>query len=243
MEMIQSTRRYNQLNLQENSSILLRKSRSIQWKILHGIISMFGGIFLTGGSSMYFSYLIKRYSIALSLGGWFLSIGSFCLLLTDLQEYFSFRSSKDRNVETLAMNDQFEDSECLVIFPLEKRNERWKCLSSAFGSAFYLIGSILLIPFFHPYITTGNWLIIIGSILIFISSLWKIFPNGFHSKDRLGLITNIFIGLGGLFYLFGIIILMCGLNGNISASLCVMGGCSFILASLFLQYRYFITRH
>lgn len=247
--MIESTRRYDQLNLDENSpskdpSIFVRKSRSIRWKIIHGIISMFGGIFLTGGSSMYFSVLIHRYSIAASLGGWLLTMGSFCLLLGDLQEYFTYSNhclslSKNENISILSINDQFDDSECIVIVENERRSDRWNCLLSALGSGCYLIGSMLLIPFFHRYVIMGNWLIIIGSILIFISSLWKIFSL----KNRILLLTNILIGLGGLFYLFGIVFLLFKLDENLSASICVLGGSSFLISSLFLQYNYFLQRH
>ena len=221
------TTRYNPLNLPENQqgnlSIISRESRpSIQWKISHGLNTMFGGIFLTGGSSMYFSEIIQRSSIVPSLGGWFLSLGSFFLLVADFQEYFYHYSKR-----------------YVVEFRLKRTTEQWKSLSSACGSAFYVLGSILLIPYFDQYVNVGNWLIIVGSLMIFFSSIWKI--------DRENFVVNLFVGLGGLFYFLGIIYILSGfkmdnLGMNISAALCVTGGSCFFLASLFLHYEYFFSK-
>lgn len=218
----------------------MQTTRYNRLKLSHEISTMFGGIFLAAGSSMYFSSIIKQYSIAATAGGWFLSIGSLFLLLADLQEFILYRPSNcSSKICTMSIHDEFEESNSLVVLQLEQTNEHWKCLFSAFGSAFYVIGSVLLIPHFHRYITIGNWLIIIGSLVIMLSSIWKIFP-----KLRSDLLLNLSNGFGGLFYFLGILYILCvsPINDhrmNISATLCVIGGSCFFLSSFFLHYRYF----
>ena len=226
---------------------LLNRSPSLTWKIFHGTQFMLGGLGLICGSSMYFIEIVKHYPISLTAGGWLLSIGSFFLLLSDVQEWWynrinhsqqSYSSIKDR---------------------LKRRNIEINSFLSACGSALYVVGSILLIPTFEKHVIIGNWLIIIGSTSIFLSSIWKICRNGQINvtnpydhqfrlenlqNDLCNLMIDVLVAFGSLFYFFGVIILLVvvdknNFHMNLSASLCVSGGISFFIASLFLQYRYY----
>lgn len=242
---------------------LLIRSQSFIWKICHGTNYMLGGLFLIAGSCLCFPLMIRRYSIALTASGLFFSIGSFFLLFADLQEWWYNRigcccDEKYRNVYTKSKNNSFQ---CI---DSSKRNrlQRIKIGINSFigvcGSAFYLVGSILLIPIFDQYTVIGIYFIMIGSTIIFLSSIWKInrtvhintmdlYDNSFRLKnlfnDILTLIIDILSGFGGIFYFIGVMLclpdfIINDFRMNLSAFLCVCGGTCFFLASIFLHYRY-----
>src|SRR5438045_3261648 len=88
MQSPERTHQYSKVNLEDNSANQFNKSPSLIWKIFHGTQAMLGGLFLIAASCMYFAEIIRRYSMALTVGGCFFSIGSFFLLLADLQEWW-----------------------------------------------------------------------------------------------------------------------------------------------------------
>jgi hypothetical protein len=253
MQSTKSTIQYSQLNLETNPDvrdilIVLKKSPSLKWKIFHGIHTMLGGIFLIAGSSMYFAEIIRHYSMALTAGGCFFTIGSFFLLLADLQEWWYNRygccsSQRYRDVYEVSLDNQFQDSNSSIVDRSKRTATELNSFIAACGSACYVVGSALLIPIFEKYVTLGNWLILVGSVLIFLSSIWKIYRTENIFNDISSLIVNIFVGLGGVFYFLSIIYIlgftMNDFGMNLSATFCVTGGTSFLFASFFLQFRYY----
>jgi len=193
---------------------------SSTWKLIHGLNLMLGGLCLVGGSAMYFPKLIEIYDLAHSTGGWLLSIGSSFLLIGDIQEWIN------NNRKYRLVSEQHQSRCSMEIISL----------FSACGSANYVLGSILLIPNFDKYVLYGNYLILIGSTIIFISSIIKINRN--HSM------VDLFSCFGALGYFSGVTLLIPyfvinSFRLNLSASLCVFGGFCFFISSLFLQYSYF----
>ncbi|CAF1345813.1 unnamed protein product [Adineta ricciae] len=206
---------------------------------------MLGGLFLIGASCMYFAKVMQHFSLALTVGGWLFTIGSSFLLLADLQQWWYDRkvsdSMKPRTVDRLTVAHSFITS----------------C-----GSACYVTGSVLLIPYFEKHTHIGNRLIMIGSVVIFLSACWKICHNGrrnhtnpygysFHCTNLINNLSsfcfNICNGLGGVFYFLGVYFAPSEYSANefqtnISAIFCVTGGTFFFLASLFLQYQYYSTQ-
>ncbi|CAF1265199.1 unnamed protein product [Adineta steineri] len=243
-----------------NNNNNLEQSPSLKWKIFHGIYSMLGGICLICGSCMYFADVIRYSSMALTAGGWFLTAGSFFLLLADFQQWWYDRINccLDKKSQNL-----LQHSNSIKLNRLKNRKNAINSFLAACGSACYVIGSILLIPDFEKYANVGNKLIMIGSIIIFVSAIWKIYRNGsinikdpsdrhFHLiniiNDIPTLCTDICIGLGGAFYFFGVFFSPPNYDTNdfdinISAALCVTGGGFFFLASLFLQFQYYCKHH
>ena len=229
----------------------LNQSQSLKWRIFHGTHSMLGGLFLTSGSSMYFVEIVKRFPIALYAGGWLLTIGSFFLLLADLQEWWYHRITFNKKV--------FQHSRSSISDRLKKIENQSNLFIAACGSAFYVIGSFLLIPTFEEYVILGSWLVIIGSTIIFLSASWKISRTGHLNvsdpydqrfrfahilNDWSALSINVLVGFGGAFYFIGVLLSLPKFSVNdfrinLSSSLCVLGGSSFFLASIFLQYRYY----
>lgn len=229
---------------------------------------MLGGLFLIAGSCMYFAEITRLYPIAPTAGGWFFSIGSFFLLLADLQEWWYNRidcccfDRKYRNEYERSENNRFKYTHSSIRNRLERTNLGINSFMAACGSAFYLVGSILLIPTFEKYAILGNWLIMIGSTIIFLSSIWKIcraahknamdpYDSSFHIENILNdisaLIIDALAAFGGVFYFLGVMLLlpsfiMNDFRMNLSAALCVAGGASFFLASIFLHYRYHLKK-
>ncbi len=217
------------------------------------------------GSCMYFTVIIRHYAIASTAGGWLLSIGSFFLLLADLQEWWYNRidccfDRKYRDLYEIFYKNRFQHScSSIVVGRLERTNIGTNSFMAACGSALYLAGSILLIPTFEKYVVLGDWLIIVGSTIIFLSAIWKIYRAGhtnvadpydyrFHLENILNDIsalgTDVFVAFGGVFYFLGAILSLPSFNTNdfrmnLSAAFCVAGGTSFFLASIFLQSRYY----
>ncbi len=225
---------------------------------------MLGGLCLIAGSCMYFTIIIRHYAMASTAGGWLLSIGSFFLLLTDLQEWWHNRigccfDRKYRDVYEIFHKNRFQHSRSSIVVRLERTNIGTNSFMAACGSALYLAGSILLIPTFEKYVVLGDWLIIVGSTIIFLSAIWKIYRAGhinvadpYDHRFRLGNILNdisalsidVFVAFGGAFYFLGVILSLPNFNTNdfhmnLSAAFCVAGGTSFFLASIFLQYHYY----
>jgi hypothetical protein len=229
----------------------VNRSPSLKWRIFHGTHSMLGGLFLTSGSSMYFAELIRRYPIALTFGGWLLTIGSFFLLLADLQEWWY-----NRRISNTSLRQHLHSS---ISNRLKRVEIRTNFFVAACGSALYVVGSFLLVPTFEKYVILGDWLIIAGSTIIFLSASWKICRAGHINvidpydhrfllenitNDMSALIIDVFIGLGGIFYFLGVLLSLPKFSVddfsiNISAGLCVFGGISFFLASIFLQFQYY----
>ncbi len=242
--------------------------QSLIWKIFHGTHSMLGGLCLMGGSCMYFSEIVRRYSVSLTIGGWLFTMGSFFLLLADLQQWWYNRigccfDEKYRDVYELSNKNLFQQVRSLKLGQLGRTEIGIHSFVTACGSACYLAGSVLLIPTFEKYAVLGNWLIIAGSIIIFLCASWKIYRTGYinvaNPYDHQFRLSNIFndtstlsidvcVGFGGVFYFFGVILSVSIMNmtdsaTNISAALCVVGGTFFFLASIFLQYRYYCRHH
>jgi hypothetical protein len=215
---------------------------------------MLGGLLLTIGSSMYFAELTRRYPIALITGGWLLTIGSFFLLLANLQEWWYNRKTSNKNL--------FQHSRSSISGRLKRVEIQTNLIMAACGSALYVVGSFLLIPTFEKYVILGDWLIIIGSTIICLSASKKICRTGRINvldsydqrllvanliNDMSTLIINIFVGLGSVFFSFGVLLSLPKFSVNdfrinISAVLCMFGGISFFLASIFLQYSYYCKK-
>jgi len=127
---------------------------------------------------------------------------------------------------------------------------------SAIGSMLYLLGSICFIPQTNE-IVLGENLFIFGSLIIFLSQLWKCLRTMFCcgteckfnwenvSKDYPGFFVDAFAGLGGLSYAVGTYYFKNALTGDDmidAVNLFVIGGLSFFISGLSMQYRYFFHK-
>jgi hypothetical protein len=248
---------------------ILSRPHSLIWRIFHGTHTMLGGICLIAGSCMYFTEIMRHYSMALDGGGWLFTIGSFFLLLADLQEWWYYRvgcgfDRKYQDAYEMSSKTLFQHSPSSLIDRLKRAEVGTNFFATVCGSALYLAGSILLIPTFEKYVVLGDWLIIIGSAMIFLSATWKIYrashtnvtdPHNHRFRlanllnDKITLGIDVSVGLGGVFFFFGVILSLPSLSKddsiiiNTSAALCVVGGILFFIASLLLQFRYYCTHH
>jgi len=246
---------------------VLERPQSFVWRLFHGIHYMIGGLTFVTGSCMYFPAVSNKYSPALTAGGWLFTVGSFFFLLADLQEWWYYRigCAFDRryrpSLESQA-NTLFRHPSNSFAGRYERAEVGINFFASACGSALYLAGSILFIPFFDKELVAGEWLFIVGSTFIYLSQAWKVYRAGctnpsdrFDQKFRLANYANDypalgvdgFAGLGGVFYFIGTIFFLPQLNKTDadavrSAILFVCGGTCFTLSGFFLQYRHHLAR-
>lgn len=217
---------------------------SVQWRVWHGMNYMIGGITFLLGSYMYYpsvNLTIDGYWI----GAWLFTVGSFCFLLADLTEWNHFKK------DCLPLNNKegFKTK-----FLAAELGLNFFC--SATGSFIYLLGSIFFIPNLNM-LTAGEYLFIYGSIVIFLSQLWKCLRTALCGDDDewkfrrtnilddlSGFNVDIHAGLGGLCYAIGTYLFknMQDDNDQITATNWFMaGGFFFTLSGIFMQYRYFFA--
>ena len=249
-------------------SSVLQRPHSLVWRIIHGIHFLMGGVTFIIGSSMYLPHVYQNNSRALTVGGWFFTVGSFCFLVADLQEWWYYRLGCIFDGRYRPTLDYY--SKILYVLPsntilgrYERAEAGINAVVSIGGSALYLAGSILFIPDLEKELVLGEWFFIIGSAFIFVSQAWKVYRSGcrnisdrlnrqFHFanvfRDPLVLGIDFFGGLGGVFYFVGTILFLPDLNttdadGLRAAILFLCGGASFTLAGILLQYHYYCARH
>ena len=130
---------------------------------------------------------------------------------------------------------------------------------SAVGSLLYLIGSIYFIPRFNM-IVTGTVVFIFGSLVIFLSQMWKLYRAGcvnetnmrdtrfsfYNFVDMPGVGVDLGAGLGGLSYMIGSIYFLPSIDVSDAittraAIWFILGGFCFSVSGFFLFYRYFYT--
>lgn len=245
---------------------VLTRPRSTIFLFIHGIHYNMGGLCFIPASCVYFSEIFNQYEFAASVGGYFFSIGSFFLLIADLQEWWYFRIGC---LFDCKYRDALEfDDTCLYKSGYEKMSIRWNraklglnFFASACGSGLYLSGSILFIPGFEAYVLLGQLLIMAGSSVIFFSQVAKLYRLGCTSPaDRFNdrfYVSNLFnsiailafetfTALGAVSFFVGTILFQPYFNVNnvandIASATYLCGGISFTLSGLFLLYHRFCS--
>ncbi|UJR20108.1 hypothetical protein I4U23_023242 [Adineta vaga] len=94
--------------------------------------------------------------MAFIVGGWCFTFGSFFLLLADLQQWWHDRkgccsTKTDRDDYELPEKNRSSYSQSLEVRRLKKAENGIHSFITACGSACYVVGSALLIPFFEKY--------------------------------------------------------------------------------------------
>ncbi|CAF1231849.1 unnamed protein product [Didymodactylos carnosus] len=249
---------------------ILDRPQSLIWRIFHATHYMLGGLLFITGSCMYFPHVINLNFNSLNVGGWLFTIGSTFFLLADLQEWFYYRigcclDKTYRHAYELANQDLFHYPKSDLRGKYERAAIGLNFFMSACGSALYLAGSILFLQIFEKELVVGEWLFIVGSAVIYLSQVWKLYRSGctniddrhdqsftikniLNDKPALGI--DLFAGLGAIFYFIGTILFLPNFNTSPSgwteersSWLFVAGGTCFTLSGLFLQYRHYFTRH
>lgn len=131
---------------------------------------------------------------------------------------------------------------------------------SAFGSLLYLIGSVMFIPSTGA-IVDGTVVFIVGSLVIFLSQMWKVYRQGLtdpndialrvfklsnYQYDLPALGVDAFAGIGGLAYAVGSAYFLPQYDTSdavtiLAATWFTFGGSAFTLSGLFIVYRYYFT--
>lgn len=153
---------------------VLQRSHSLVWCFIHGINFLMGGVTFIIGSSMYLPHVYQNNVRALTVGGWFFTLGSFCFLLADLQEWWYYRVGcifDGRYRPTLEYYSKilYALPSNTILGRYERAEAGINSIVSIAGSALYLAGSILFIPDLEKQLVLGEWFFIIGSAFIFVS--------------------------------------------------------------------------
>ena len=222
-----------------------------------------GGMCFIPASCMYFAQ-VSQNSLALTAGGWLFTIGSFCLLMADLQEWWYYRvgcilDCKYRRALQSSMYIQEEDPYPTLRHRCDRAKIGINTFTSVCGSALYLAGSILLIPGFEAYLVVSVALIIAGSSVIFLSQLAKVYRSGrIDDDDQLGgqfrfsnLSKNIptvsadsSAAAGAIFFLIGSVLFLPQFNVNQiyqdkGSAYYVCGGVGFAVSAVFFFHEDF----
>lgn len=132
---------------------------------------------------------------------------------------------------------------------------------SALGALFYLIGSILFLPY-AKFVYIGTWLFIIASVFITVSQGWKIHRQGTTDVSNLGdtafKVSNLFkdycvfaadasVCLGAFCYFIGSIAFLPIKNKaddplGLAGTMFVIGGIGYMLSGLFIAWKRYSTR-
>lgn len=219
------------------------------WKLFHGISYLIGGITFVLGSFCYYPF-ISPYVNGDVVGGWLYTIGSLSFLIADLKEWNHFKLGcigQPNNEKVSTWKSYLTRAQVGINFFL-----------SACGSLLYLLGSIFFIPATNN-LTLGELLFIYGSIVIFLSQLWKCLRTSFYCEDLSnckfnldnikedlpGFLVDVFAGLGGLSYAIGTYDFMVAVTSDDlldAVNLFVIGGLNFFLSGICMQYRYFFNK-
>ncbi len=232
---------------------------TLQWRVIHNILYLIGGITFVIGSDCYFPTVSN-----FALGGWMFSIGSLGFFLADLFEWhknnrvgcFQYKEF-EKSYENVV--GRHLESPLTFHGKLQRADVGLNFFMSFIGSTLYLVGSILYIPQINQS-ATGNVIFIYGSTVIYLSQSWKLFRGGkineHDSNDTLwrittfrtdwsGALVDFFAGIGGFFYFVGSIIMLPEYDTNtsvthIGAQWYFAGGWCFLLSGLFMTLRYFV---
>jgi len=210
---------------------------------------MLGGILFLLGSLCYHPEISKIVNGDLT-AWWLFIIGSVNFLLADIAEWTRIRFGG------LAENDYGTDN--IVSYKL-KRAEFWiNLLSSAIGNILYLLGFICFIPAINMS-DEGEILFIVGSLIIFLSQLWKCVRIAITNKEnnnRNSIWRNIYsdfsgfgiefwAGIGALAYAigcWGFEFMVTNEDLVRAVNYFIIGGSCFFLSGAFLQYKYYCTK-
>jgi hypothetical protein len=246
-----------------NSNIdILDRPRSLQWQIFQGTLYLIGSLCFTAGSCMYFTSVSRPYPIALTIGGWLFTIGSFIFLFADLQDWWDYRTGycfSYKYHSTIDISLQSMDTSITSDNGENHKEIELNVYGSIGGIAFYLAGSILFIPIFGNYLAIGEWFFIFGSTFSYLSIIWKMYRSSCNNSDqKFHLITllndiptlamDIFSIIGNICFFIGTILFLSYINKNDftenrAAFFFVFGSGCFILSSIVLQYTICCSRH
>ena len=200
------------------------------------------------------------------------SIGSLILLGADLSDWWE--NNRVGCAFDASYRPDYEKTAVLTLGPPDtwtgwlRRKERGGAyFVSIIGSAWYLIGSVLIVP--SPELNLsfhGLFSFIIASVLILVAQGWKLFIQGttvsgvgesYHRifswlnfrRDLAGCLSDCLTAVGAVGYLIGSTVLLCVLtlgdetDGFLVAcgnGWVILGGLAYWLSSLALFYRYFL---
>ena len=235
---------------------------SLAWRVNHTIPYLIGGTTFLLGSYQYLPS-ISNYL----LGGWLFTIGSTGFLYADLHEWWknnrigcAFDEGYEEDFE--ASVGKHCDSGFSMYGKYQRAENGMNFAFSAVGSLLYLIGSIMFIPDLD-LIVEGTIVFIPGSLVIFLSQMWKLYragcaPSGpnegrvyserrFHLsvlfEDWPAVGVDAGAGLGGFAYCVGSGLFLPGSGAAVTtaAGWFIFGGTCFTISGLFIIYRYFFT--
>lgn len=241
-----------------SSSVHYLQPLLLQWRIIHAVSYLIGGLSFVAGSCFYLP-IMQNYVY----GSWLFTIGSAAFFYADIKEWW-----KNNRVGCMFDDDYralFESEVGCSMSPQEtvlgvfqRAETGLNYAFSAFGSFLYLIGSILFIPSLNS-ITLGTEVFIVGSIVIFLSQMWKLYRIGCNDEtngdskificenlmnDTPALGVDLNAGLGGFAYFIGSILFLPSFGQyEVAANWFVFGGLLFSLSGMFLMYRYFCTNN
>ena len=226
---------------------------SLTWRLWHGINYMIGGITFVLGSIVYHPAINAKVNGDV-LGGWLFTVGSAAFLLADLTEWNHFKMG--------CVTSTDDEGEISNTFYAKFRRVEFglNFFGSTIGSLLYLLGSIFFIPATNM-LELGETLFIWGSLIIFFSQAWKCYRASYTNElddndksvrcsninaDFPGFMVDLWAGLGGGFYAYGTHVfsyIKTDWDLLLSVYLFIMGGTSFFLSGVFMQYRYFCKEY
>lgn len=234
---------------------------SLAWRVTHFLWYFAGGLLFLVGSIMYYPEVGN-----LLLGGWLFTIGSLCLTIADTMDWW-----RNNRVGCFMYQEYVEDYESRVgylfapadtMLGMKQRSSvGMNFFWSAIGSFLYCIGSVFLIPTLDAFLV-GDYIYIIASLVIMLAQWAKVFRAGFDFsnkhryqigfrfenwlRDVPGLLTDISEGAGAFCYLVGTLLFLPETDidstiTTVSATWFEAGGVFYVVAALFLGFKYFFT--
>lgn len=197
-----------------------RDPPSRKWRIYHATCFFIGATFFLTASPMFYPVAYSR-PYADYAAGWLWTIGSASFLVADLTEWRYLRKGHEGSIDD------------------------YNFFCSVIGSLLYFIGSGLFVPT-SMNVYWGSLIFVAGSSVIVVSQAAKLGHTLFEElfADVPALVVDAATLFGAFWYLISS---TCGLAAtgfcapNIVATMYTAGGFFFTLASVAMQYRYFLS--
>lgn len=241
--------------------------RSVAWRLVHSMLCIIGGVAFLLGSIQYFPSISRH-----TFGAGLFTLGSFGFFLADVMDWITNHSTILCRLGQVHEHKSEKRQQVLLVCC----NQTWSYqLESAInaglttiGSLCYFIGCILFIPALRSTVI-GDILFIPGSLIIFVSMIWKLYRTGCTPQCALDEVLNNTTGFkwrnvwnselaplvgdvsllfGAAAFLAGSILFLPALDANnhdtwVATLVFVIGSALFISTGCALFYGYFIATY